>query len=195
MAEQKLPLVPEELSEIRKILSKVSQNGRQKKVTNLSDSESEPEDSEQENKEVSSNDPSCPPDVKSTKKFRFQSKRAFLTYPKCDHPPHFVYQVLDGRFPLLSFAGVQERHQDMSLHLHCLVVFQKKVRSRNPRVFDLPLSSEIPTSDGQGHHPNIKLVKEMLFPLEYMMKSNNVVFLGPKASYLVAFAWTRGLRN
>jgi len=83
--------------------------------------------------------------------FRFQAKKAFLTYVKCNLEPTYLLQGLQALFPdniIIRYCIGQERHQDGDLHLHALAEYSDKITSRVARLFDI-----------DGFHPNIHKVK------------------------------------
>lgn len=83
--------------------------------------------------------------------FRFQAKKAFLTYSRCPLPKEVWFEEFKRLFPdneLRYYAVAQETHKDGGLHLHALIEFENKVTSRLASVFDV-----------YGYHPNVKTIK------------------------------------
>lgn len=86
---------------------------------------------------------------------RFESKKFFLTYPKCNNK-EAVHAFLCKPTPRGGAAPVYvktslEHHADGSEHIHALVIYDKErqVRlSNNPETFDV-----------EGHHPNVQIAQ------------------------------------
>lgn len=89
-------------------------------------------------------------------KFRFCSRSAFLTYPRCNIPPDDYLAAIkfDPNTLKLAFAK-QERHHDGNRHLHVYLRFSKKLDTTNVRFFDIDQQDPISNID-VSHHPNIK---------------------------------------
>lgn len=72
-----------------------------------------------------------------------------LTFPQCDLDFYnFAVAFFCHGYLGEAIKGVigQEVHKDGGTHYHCYVHWNFKLRSRDPRMFDL-----------EGHHPNIKV--------------------------------------
>ena len=72
------------------------------------------------------------------RKFRFCSRSAFLTYPRCPILPgaYLKYSAIPVERIKTAF-GKQESHRDGTKHLHVWITFLKKIDTINPRFFDL----------------------------------------------------------
>lgn len=100
--------------------------------------------------------------------FELQAKKLFLTYPQCDLPRDQLMQFL-WEHPCLNekdnnpvFIRVaQEKHEDGNLHLHALVVLEKKLRSRRPRFLDF-----------EGHHGKYEACKNVYASMQYLLKED-----------------------
>lgn len=100
--------------------------------------------------------------------FRLQGKSIFLTYPRCDiialYMLDYLYNLLDKYKP--TYARVcQEKHQDGSMHLHCLVQTEKKFCLRSQTYFDV----EDPTTL-TNHHPNCQIPRRDADVADYIAK-------------------------
>lgn len=85
--------------------------------------------------------------------FRFQAKKAFLTYSQCDTmTKEDVYYTLNERYGLKRYMIAEELHADEGRHLHCFLEFDRKLNCRRIDAFD------INTGEDQ-YHPNIKVVQ------------------------------------
>lgn len=90
------------------------------------------------------------------KKFRFNARNAFLTYPRCDiRPQQYLRHTTFDRRDIKHAFGKQERHVDGERHLHVWITFIRKMDTNNPRFFDLVVP---PTEDHPGatFHCNIR---------------------------------------
>jgi hypothetical protein len=74
----------------------------------------------------------------TTKKFRIDAKKFFLTFSQCACPPSVVKERIKDLFKeRLDYTIIgQEHHKDGNLHLHVLIVLKYKFNCRNPRFFD-----------------------------------------------------------
>lgn len=82
--------------------------------------------------------------IDQSNSFRFQAKYGLITYAQCgDLDPWRVV----SRISELGGECIigRETHADGGLHLHAFCQFEPKLRSSDPRVFDV-----------DGHHPNIQ---------------------------------------
>lgn len=71
------------------------------------------------------------------RKFRFCSRSAFLTYPRCPIVPgQYLRYISFDRALIKSAFGKQEKHIDGQSHLHIWITFIRKVDTINPRYFD-----------------------------------------------------------
>lgn len=114
------------------------------------------------------------------KGFRFNARKAFLTYPRCP----IAVAAIPGCFPLWDqvktcFAK-QELHADGESHLHLFCSFTSKLNSSNAGVFDMvqgaAVSIEGKLVEAQRFHPNIKRVngpEDLVRIWEYLCKDGN----------------------
>lgn len=103
-------------------------------------------------------------------KFRLAAKNIFLTYPRCDCPKQDALDLLRKlHFGYFSkYAICQEHHKDAarSLHLHMLLMYDKKINVTNPQAFD------IVDGNGKVYHPSIGSVRSLKDCFNYMHKED-----------------------
>lgn len=96
--------------------------------------------------------------------FRFQSKHAFLTYPKCN----LGHQVILDNLRLISdftaYTASTEKHSDNTEHVHVLLRFARKLSHRDERHWDI-----------NNFHPNIVCPRAVNATREYIKKDGNFV--------------------
>lgn len=80
--------------------------------------------------------------------FEINNEKFFLTYSQCSLTPEEVKQGLPLPENIRGYVIGQERHEDLGLHIHAVVWYSERVRSTDPRYFDI-----------MGFHPNIKTLK------------------------------------
>jgi hypothetical protein len=104
------------------------------------------------------------------KKYRLQAKQLFLTYPKCPVPPSVALKLLEDILkPDVDYSlCVQEKHQDGTLHLHCVIVMKKKLRTSNPHFADLSVA-------GTTYHGSYEGCRGLRASIEYLFKTGNKV--------------------
>lgn len=94
--------------------------------------------------------------------FFLNAKNIFLTYPRCTVTKE---QALDSlrqkQFPIppIYIRVAAEQHQDGTPHLHCLLQFKGKFRTRNQRFFDISL-----------FHPNVQGARNAAAVRDYISK-------------------------
>lgn len=96
-------------------------------------------------------------------KFRLQSQKIFLTYPKCPIEPAQAIETLTelvAKSGMDKYMIVQEDHKDGSKHLHAIVQLKKRFETTNARYFDLG-----------DYHGNYCAVKNFPAAVRYLMKS------------------------
>lgn len=115
-------------------------------------------------------------------RFRFNARKAFLTYSKCGIKPKEFLEVFPLASRIKTCFAKQEHHEDGSLHLHTFVSFTRKLDLTNPQCFDLVIESEErhPGDDRKEQtdrigrfHPNIKRVggpEDLVRAYEYLCK-------------------------
>lgn len=98
-------------------------------------------------------------------KFRIQSEKLFMTYPKCDIDKKDMLAFLKEKCQHWNYILVgQEKHQDGTPHLHAFVQMTKRKDILNARTFDL-----------RGFHPCIEAAKTVFKSIEYCKKDKNFV--------------------
>lgn len=97
--------------------------------------------------------------------FRFNAKRAFLTYPQCgDLDKDTLLAFLrDNRGAIWYCVGL-EQHEDGGNHLHAYAEWPERLDVRDERHFDLA-----------GQHPNIQSVRSRTSVLKYCQKGGDYV--------------------
>lgn len=94
--------------------------------------------------------------------FRFQARRALLTYPQCTMNIQELYECINTKCPVKWARICIEQHQDGSPHLHAAVEFKKKLTTKRQDYFDF-----------NGFHPNIQAAKNWPATQNYVKKGNN----------------------
>lgn len=113
--------------------------------------------------------------------FDLHSKNVYLTYPRCDIPKEEAIQQISTavRDKPLSFIAVShEHHIDGGDHLHALLCFDRKFRTRNERFFDL-LGPR-----GQRFHCNIQGARNVADVYQYVTKDGDFLEDGTKPRQL-----------
>jgi len=97
--------------------------------------------------------------------FRFNAKRAFLTYPRCgDLTKEQLLEFLrDDRGALWYCVGL-EQHEDGGNHLHAYAEWADRLDVRDERHFDVA-----------GQHPNIQSVRNRASVLKYCQKGGDYI--------------------
>ncbi|KAI9448725.1 hypothetical protein F5148DRAFT_1153368 [Russula earlei] len=82
--------------------------------------------------------------------FRFSARNYFLTWSQIGDLPNDVLTEKMQNFStkIKTWAAAEEHHQDGGRHWHAFIMFEQKLRGRNPTIFDI-----------QGIHPNIRASK------------------------------------
>lgn len=70
------------------------------------------------------------------KGFRFNAKSLGLTYSQCDIAPEKLVENIERLHPIKEYVAAQELHKDGAKHAHIYIVFQNKINTVNPRLFD-----------------------------------------------------------
>lgn len=109
--------------------------------------------------------------------FRFQAKKAFLTYSQCPLETQHLYDELNARYPIKYYSIGREQHDDNNFHLHGLFEFHQKLRSSDPRLFDVGI-----------YHPNIGALRhssaDLARVLHYTQKDGNYISNWPSDTKL-----------
>lgn len=79
---------------------------------------------------------------------QINNAKFFLTYPKCTLTPEALLAKLPFLENLREYVISQEKHADGSDHIHCVLHYSERIRTRDVRFFDI-----------EGYHPNIKTLK------------------------------------
>lgn len=91
----------------------------------------------------------------------------FLTYPRSDFEFQELYEFLASHGGVSYCRIAKESHEDGSPHVHALVKYSKRVRSRDNRLFDF-----------NGRHPNIQSARSPAKVLAYLSKEGNFCDFG-----------------
>jgi len=113
-----------------------------------------------------------PEEDKGDGRWRFEARTVFLTYPHSDDvTPEDVLACLDEAFPdqVKSYDVAQEQHKDGSNHLHALVTFKDKIRTRDNTAFDLYRD---PDTGETLYHPNIQSARNKDAIRSYIYKGH-----------------------
>lgn len=117
---------------------------------------------------------------KTSKEFRTDSSRFFLTFPQCSISKEDALQNLvdhtwptplveEEKQPELKFAIVsEEKHKDGTPHLHVYFSLTAKLRTRRVRIFDFI----------GAKHPNIESARSESKCIKYVIKDGNYVLHG-----------------
>lgn len=97
------------------------------------------------------------------KEFRMNAVKCFLTYSQCgDLTWKQVMERLNEIGPVEQYCISYEDHSNGGRHIHCFVKWFKKVNVTSARRFDI-----------EGHHPNVRRVKDVMGCVEYVIKYGN----------------------
>ena len=131
------------------------ENGEEKKDDDDSDNEYNEEDINIDNQREDYE--------KEGKKFRFNAKAVFLTYPKCTVGIHECMDFIKEKTGKVKQMVVsRELHKDGDPHLHVYAEFTDKVNTANSRYFDI-----------NGFHPYITKPKSKYFVIRYVCKKKD----------------------
>lgn len=123
-----------------------------KALEDLEEKEMEPEEAVDKNwKEIDST-------------FRFHARKAFLTYPQVGNLSHEeVFEALQEKWPMDVKGAIitKEKHFDGGMHFHVLLYFNRKMKLRGARCFDI----------WWDLHPNIQTPKNETAVLAYISKT------------------------
>ncbi|QCO93519.1 replication-associated protein [Gopherus associated circular DNA virus 5] len=112
--------------------------------------------------------------------FDLHAKHAFLTYPQCDIPAGDVLAdlatICGARWSFIAVG--HELHEDGGDHLHALIAFKRKFRTRNERYFDLERG-------GRRFHPNLQAARDLSDVYNYVTKDGDFVEQGDKPPCLL----------
>lgn len=97
--------------------------------------------------------------------FRFNAKRAFLTYPRSgDLTKEQLLEFLRDERGCLWYCVGLEQHEDGGNHLHAYAEWADRLDVRDERHFDLA-----------GQHPNIQSVRNRASVLKYVQKGGDYI--------------------
>jgi len=100
----------------------------------------------------------------SPKRWRFDAKSVFLTYPRCSETKESLLEFLQSKFTVEKYIISSENHSDGGLHLHALITFVCPLRTRDNTIFDF-----------NRHHPNIQSPRHLKKTYEYVAKDNDYI--------------------
>lgn len=92
-----------------------------------------------------------------------QAKGFFLTYPKCDITKESALLYFQSEFKLAEYVIARENHQDGSLHIHCFLKMEKKIRW-SPTKFDIG-----------DFHGNYQVAKSWRAVAQYCQKDGDYI--------------------
>jgi len=128
-------------------------------------------------------------DEKEEKEFRFQARSVFLTYANCgDLKPEDVLECMEEKFPgqLKEWDICEEEHKNGEPHLHALLTFKDKIRSRDPHIFDL---YQVAGTDEYLFHPHIQSTKNKQAVRSYIYKGHGD--FAPKVISNQRYDWSK----
>lgn len=97
--------------------------------------------------------------------FRFNAKRAFLTYPRSgDLTKEQLLEFLRDERGCLWYCVGLEQHEDGGNHLHAYAEWADRLDVRDERHFDLA-----------GQHPNVQSVRNRASVLKYVQKGGDYI--------------------
>ena len=95
--------------------------------------------------------------------YQLNAKKVFITYPQCGTLDRaFVAAAIKAKRPILWIVVARELHKDGEPHLHVACEFTDKLRTRDPRFFDI-----------EDKHPNVQPLRKMRECLAYVTKEDN----------------------
>jgi len=104
--------------------------------------------------------------------FRFNSQRAFLTYPKCTYTKEDVLSWFEDKFGTLDgFCVSRELHADGTPHIHAYFKFNRKLNLSSESCFDLVTDDN---EDGYWH-PNIQRPRSDKHVINYVKKDSDYI--------------------
>jgi len=102
------------------------------------------------------------PNATEERRFRYNARKVFLTYPRCDLSMQDMLEGLASIRPYQQHCISQENHADGGRHLHVLLQYSTPINTTNERYFDV-----------QGYHPNITKPRDVKDVLKYIKKDGN----------------------
>ena len=113
-----------------------------------------------------------PDEERRSNAYRFQGIRAFLTYAQCPLAKEKAIELLEAKLKnvaeITGYVISEEKHENGDPHLHCMLKFNKALRTRDVRWADL-------TGEDYNYHPNIESVKHARKCIEYIIKDKNYI--------------------
>ncbi|RIA80137.1 hypothetical protein C1645_745464 [Glomus cerebriforme] len=107
-------------------------------------------------------------------RFRLQSKKLFLTYPRCSLGKNDALTIL-RRLCLThvveSYVVASEQHEDGTPYLHCYLALSGKIDKRSPACFDLDFG-------GEKFHRNYQGARDAGDVIAYCKKGGDFIQLG-----------------
>lgn len=101
--------------------------------------------------------------------FRYNARKVFLTYPRCDIPMPEMLEALTAIKAYKHYVIGQEHHEDEGLHLHVVLSYPTPVNTRNERFWDI-----------RGFHPNIQKPQNIENCIGYCKKEGNFLTNWPE---------------
>jgi len=105
-----------------------------------------------------------------TTEFRIQSKKFFLTYPRCDLTKEALLEFLKTKGTLVDYVVCIEDHKEddehggAGTHLHACVVYNRMLNITSARSFDF-----------RDFHPHVEKTKNHSDARVYCMKDGNFI--------------------
>lgn len=141
----------------------------------------------------------------SNRKFRFDAKNIFLTYPKCPLDKHLVGAYLRDKLstvsnPVVRLVVAQEQHLNGEYHLHAVIQMKKQRTVYDCRFLDIPRylgqpptssTTTAPTeSSSDTYHPHIDIPSRVNSAISYICKDDSSPYM-----FGISMAEVRPYRN
>jgi len=109
------------------------------------------------------------------KQFRLNGKNIFLTYPQCACPLEVAFKRLERKFQTWGIkymvVGQEEHGETGGLHLHAVVMLEKRLNISSPRRLDLQVNLE-------SWHGDYRVARKVGSCIEYCKKEGKFKELG-----------------
>lgn len=123
--------------------------------------------------------------------FRLQSKSIFATFPKCQISKERALKKLKRKKETTYICVAQEQHQDGTNHLHALMQYEEKFRTRKADFYDLEDSED----EGHTYHGNYQAAKDAGDVRAYIQKEGQFIEEGHFLSNAQSEVQKRAIEN
>lgn len=109
-------------------------------------------------------------------RFRFNARVLFATFPQCNVGKQRLETHIHTTFgdSVEFYVIARELHQSGDEHLHCVIRFNRKYDSRNPRFFDLSIQND--GEESRTFHPNIQSARNFNRVVHYTIKGGDYIW-------------------